>query len=422
VGPAKFSTRAAPGDSGGGGVRPRAGEVAAAPLNLEIAVTAPELGAPAPLAQRAPEARKPLLEKWGGTRESEDAVERALDYLARNQEPDGRWTYVERRTRPGEREPNAHDTAITGLATLAFLAADHTPANDGPYRETVTSAVNFLLAAQRANGDLRGAQPGGGADAGNMYDQGIATLALCEAAQMTGDKKITEAATRGAGFIVKAQSRESGGWRYLPGEYGDTSVFGWQVMALHSARQLGFEVPEKTRRNALRYVTLASTGRNRALAGYQPGHGPSQAMTAELLFARMLLGDELTDEGQREASAYLTQRLPDARRADFYGWYYGSLSLLQLQNDAWNKWNERTRETLVKMQKRGGADDGCWDGNIQWRDRGGTIYSTALGALTLEVYYRYLPLSAERQDAQTRPATRRALPDVGYLQPLKAPG
>jgi hypothetical protein len=301
--------------------------------------------------------------------------------------------------------------ALTGLATLTFLASDHTPTRPGPYRDAVAAAVEYLLNNQRSNGDLRGRQAGGGADAGNMYDQGIATLALAEAALMTGDKRTIDGAMKGAAFIVKGQSRESGGWRYLPGEFGDTSVFGWQVMALHSAKQLGFEVPDVSRERALHYVRIASQGSLGSLAGYQPGMPPTLAMSAELLFARILLGEEVTEEMQQEASDFLTRRLPSARQADFYGWYYGSLSLLQLQNEAWTKWNQRTRETLIRMQKRGGEDDGCWEGNIQWADRGGRVFSTALGALTLEVYYRYLPISAERGGAGSQPAR----PDIGYL-------
>jgi len=51
---------------------------------------------------------------------------------------------------------------------------------------------------------------------------------------------------------------------------------------------------------------------------------------------------------------------------------------------------------------------------LEARNRiGGRIYTTALGALTLEVYYRYLPISAERQDPASQPARKR--PDIGYL-------
>jgi hypothetical protein len=409
--PAIGPAAAAGGGLGGAGLgpKPRGGDVVAVPLNLEVAIAGPRVAAPEPLAQRSVAARKPLLEKMGGTKQSEDAVDRALAYLAREQEPDGHWTYILPSSERGRRGRYPHDMALTGLATLSFLAADHTPNRTGPYREAVENAVNYLIEGQRPNGDLRGRFPGGGADAGNMYDHGIATLALCEAALMTGDARITAAATKGAEFVVKAQNRESGGWRYVPGEYGDTSVFGWQVMALHSAQQLGFEWPQASRDAALKYVRIASAGRQKSLGGYQPGNSATPPMSAELLFARILLGQKLTEEQEEEACAYL----PRQSTSDFYGTYYASLSLVQLQNDTWKQWNERTRENLIRLQRKGGDDDGCWDMNVQWGERAGRVYSTALACLTLEVYYRYLPLNDDGSASQ--PASGPALPDIGYL-------
>ena len=67
------------------------------------------------------------------------------------------------------------------------------------------------------------------------------------------------------------------------------------------------------------------------------------------------------------------------------------------------------------MQKRGGDDDGCWDGNVRRHDRGGRIYTTAMGALTLEVYYRYLPVAEENADPASQPASKTRRPDIGYL-------
>ncbi len=200
--------------------------------------------------------------------------------------------------------------ALTGLSVLAFLANDHTPYEPGPYREVVAAGVEYLLKIER-DGGLRGSRAGGGANNGNMYDHGIATFALAEAL-MTGDRRIAGAAFRGCDFIVAAQHRRTGGWRYVPGESGDTSVFGWQVMALHSAEQLGYAIPPDCRSGMLKYIDIASTGRRRSLGGYQPGGGPSTAMTAELLFCRIMLGQDLDAAAEAEVSPTSPATCPTA--------------------------------------------------------------------------------------------------------------
>jgi hypothetical protein len=55
------------------------------------------------------------------------------------------------------------------------------------------------------------------------------------------------------------------------------------------------------------------------------------------------------------------------------------------------------RDRLTATQHRGGRLDGSWDPTqSRWGvERGGRIYTTALGTMTLEVYYRYLPLLAD---------------------------
>jgi hypothetical protein len=344
---------------------------------------------PSPFTMRDPEQHKPILEKLGGTKESESAVERGLTYLASVQEEDGRWTFVTGNHRPTARR-HQHDPACTGLSVLAFLAQDHRPDKPGKYQETVAGALDFLVHDQLEDGDLRGPLRGGGADNGNMYDQGIATLALAEAALMTGDAKYTQAALKGAQFIVAAQNQQTGGWRYIPGEAGDSSVFGWQIMALHSAEQLGFKIPAATRRGAIRYIAMASSGEQGMLAGYQPNTSATGAMTAEIVFCRMLLGQQLTEDEAGEVSDYLGRQPPNARDPDIYYWYYGSLCMMQMQSETWKQWNTRTRDMLVRSQRKVN-DKGYWDA-MRWSDRGGRVFSTAMATLTLEVYYRYMPL------------------------------
>jgi hypothetical protein len=351
-----------------------------------------------PFKLRAPEQHKPLIEQLGGTKESEGAVERGLAYLASVQEEDGHWTLVTASRRALRNGQSPHDPACTALATLAFLAQDNRPDTPGRYQQVVSKSLDFLITEQSDDGDLRGPLAGGGADQGNMYDHGIATLALDEAALMTRDPRYTSAALKGARFIVAAQNRETGGWRYIPGEQGDSSVFGWQIMALHSAQQVGFEIPATTLRGMIRYILLASSGPNRMLAGYQPREGPTPPMTAEIVFCRMLLGQQLNDDETDEVGGFLGRQPPQGGNADIYYLYYGSLCMMQMHGDAWQRWNTRTRDMLVRTQRRVDESAGYWD-NMKWTDRGGRVFTTAVATLTLEVYYRYLPLQKKGEEA-----------------------
>ena len=82
-----------------------------------------------------------------------------------------------------------------------------------------------------------------------------------------------------------------------------------------------------------------------------------------------------------------------------YYWYYGTLTVFQVGGEPWKKWNASLRDMLCENQRRGGPMDGSsndvdgsWDPVCTWASRGGRVYSTAMGALSLEVYYRYLPM------------------------------
>lgn len=344
---------------------------------------------------RSGQQRQLKLQRNGGTEASEQAVDQGLAYLARVQQFDGRWTYELEDRLAQPRQGHAHDAACTGLALLALLARDHVPHQDGPYRTVVTKGLEYLLALQDEDGDLRGPPElrGPGPNHGNMYDHAIATLALGEAALMSHDRRYAEAARRGARFIIAAQDPRGGGWRYSPGDYGDSSVFGWQIMALHAAEQLGLEIPEATRENALRYVQLCGLGERRMLAGYQPGESPTAAMTAELLYSRMLLGQELDKDDLANAADFISRQAPGASNPDPYCWYYGSLCLLQVHSEVWDLWNRRTRDTLIGLQRAGeGPLAGSWNTNLRWGAQGGRVFTTSLAVLTLEVYYRYSPI------------------------------
>jgi hypothetical protein len=110
------------------------------------------------------------------------------------------------------------------------------------------------------------------------------------------------------------------------------------------------------------------------------------------LFCRMWLGQKLSEPDMTEATGFLSQQKPNAGNPDLYYWYYASLCMLQIHHRshsvAWKDWNTQTRDTLIAMQQKGGY----WDTSVRWGDRGGRAFTTAIATLTLEVYYRYLPI------------------------------
>ncbi len=341
------------------------------------------LTAPPSLYQRSFQQKQRLIQQMGGTEASEESVENALRYLQRMQEPEGRWTQVYKEPEPTGGRSDM-DSALTSLALLCFLASNHTPDAAGPYRDTVEKAIDWLLQQQRSNGDLRGE--------GDMYAQAMATLALAEAATMTNHRPYAEAARQGAQFVLRAQHQRTGGWRYEPGDEGDTSVFGWQIMALDAAQREQFDWPDESIEGAWNWLARVTRGgRQGILSGYQNDQ-PTPTMTAEALFSRMLLGENIDTERRREVGRYLNAHPANKGRADYYRWYYTSLSLIQLGGEAWDQWNATLRDHLIDTQQGDGPLRGSWPANSQWALRGGRIYSTALATLTLQVYYRYLPM------------------------------
>ena len=346
--------------------------------------------------------RSELAVSRGGSRASEQAVERALEWLVAHQNPDGHWDgdgfmihcpKDSPCTGPGRQ--NRDDCALTGLVLLAFLGAGHTH-QAGSYADPVSRAIDWLLAQQKPNGDLRGP--------GRMYSQGIATLALSEALGMTGDPRLRNPVERAVRFIVAAQHPTSGGWRYDPGNYGDTSIFGWQLMALKSASLVDVAVPDSTWQKARGWLSIVGSGRARGLASYLPGEAVTPAMTAEALACREFLGATASDPAVREAAEYIMNYLPHRERQNLYYWYYGTVALFQIGGPQWDKWNTALRDLLISQQRRDGHAAGSWEPRGDpWGNEGGRVYTTALSTLCLEVYYRYLPLQSIGTDETHEP-------------------
>ena len=145
-----------------------------------------------------------------------------------------------------------------------------------PYRQRTLSKVDL----QRPDVDGRRQKSDGSliSGSGNMYSHGLAAICLCEGYGLTKDAKIGHAAQAAIKFIESAQNAEDGGWRYTPGQPGDTSVVGWQIMAMKSALMSGLQVDPKTMDGAAQILKLASAkSKNGGGFAYTPMPPPTSA-------------------------------------------------------------------------------------------------------------------------------------------------
>ena len=341
----------------------------------------------------------------GANVESEAAVKAALKWLADNQESDGRWDAQrsgagKEAMIDGQSRHNAGlhaDAGVTGLAILAFLASGHTHL-DGQYQENVRLGLSYLILLQGNDGRLSGNATPYAA----MYCHAMAAFALSEALAMTGDERLEVPVRRAIQYTVDAQDGGTGGWRYRPGDPGDTSQFGWQVMALKSAEIAGIRIPSGTKLGMGRFLQAVSSGRYGGLAAYRKNYRPTPPMTAEALVCRLFLGISPDEMASREAADFLLGQMPGEGKPNFYYWYYATLAMYQLQGTHWQRWNESLQKNLVDLQQRGGRDAGSWAPETVWGNYGGRVYSTAMATLCLEVYYRFLPLYVEAAALKNR--------------------
>ncbi|QEG36200.1 prenyltransferase/squalene oxidase repeat-containing protein [Bythopirellula goksoeyrii] len=341
-----------------------------------------------------------LASQRGGSEQTEKAVRAALGWLAEAQSDHGGWD-ASRFGSGQERIVLGHnrggagasaDTGITGLALLAFLGNGHSHQH-GSYRIEVARGLEYLRQRQRADGSLYGeAQL-----FARTYCHSMATLAVCEAFAMTHDSRLEPLARSATAYSLAMQHPTDGGWRYRRGDTGDTSQLGWQLMALKSAELAGIEVPNVTWTRIERFLRRVRRGNAGGLASYRPDSPASRTMTAEAWFCHQLLqadrNSALNPDSIHEAMESLSTELPSPSNRNLYYWYYATLALQQNQDHSpssakcWESWNHALTTALLTTQE----NDGSWNADTVWGGYGGRVYTTALSALCLEVYYRYKP-------------------------------
>jgi hypothetical protein len=317
-----------------------------------------------------------------GSSASDAAVRRGLECLVRQQSPDGRWMLDGMFKDKG----SANDTAGTALGLLPFLGAGKTQkaSKDNPFDKTVGKALRFLMSRQ----DLKRGDLGGG-----MYGHGIATIALCEAYGLTQAPNLRLAAQRAVNFIVYAQ-HEKGGWRYSPGQEGDMSVTGWQIMALKSAQMAGLDVPASTLKKAERFLDSFASPTTEGY-GYIDSASTPTTSAVGLLCRQFMQGWGPQNPRLIKGISANLKPVPPGAKKDAYYYYYATQVMYHFGGESWTSWNQKMRDHLVETQAadKASADFGSWSSaGDTWSASGGRLMVTSLNLLTLEVYYRYLPL------------------------------
>lgn len=341
---------------------------------------------------RSKEGRQTYGATRGATPESENAVELALRWLADHQQRDGAWSFdlsrapCDGRCNDGRKNPDqlpTPPTAATGLALLAFLGAGYTH-EEGPYTKTVADGLYYL------RGQMRPAQLGADLQMGSMYGHGIATLAVVEAASMTGDPELREMAIELVQFMLAAR-HPSSSWGYTPGAPGDITLTGWQLMALKGARRLEISMPTDVFSRIRGYVDSLSPD-DGVHYGYRK---PATAKTPTAIGAtlKLYLGRPPEDPACQAGLDQLIAWGPQP--TNVYHNYYATLALHHASDPRWPQWHPRVRDHLVATQAKTGHQRGSWHFPDHYGSVGGRLYTTAMAAMILEVYYRYMPLYDE---------------------------
>ena len=200
-----------------------------------------------------------------------------------------------------------------------------------------------------------------------MYEHGLATFALAEACAVARaskrepDPRYLAAARKAVDFIERTQHQD-GGWRYTPnpGEHSDTSVTGFQVLALKAAREAGIPLEDGCLRDLRTYFQSREMGQDGRTGYTFPSNG-SDAMTGVGVLAHVfLLGDRDCDL-VRQAIPYLARRAesrwgqgtgrngpfrPLTRgidpRISYYDWYNCTLAVYMADGPDgghWQQWN-----------------------------------------------------------------------------------
>ncbi|MFG0256052.1 MAG: prenyltransferase/squalene oxidase repeat-containing protein [Rhodopirellula sp. JB053] len=356
---------------------------------------------------RSDKMKKKLLREYGGNSASEAAVTNALKWISLHQMRDGRWTFAHNlvcNNRCGNGCEEKRSTAFNGataMALLPFLGAGQTH-KSGDFQSVVRRGLKYLIRSGRPG--VKSGLPVLDLSErdGNMYSHGLATIALSEAYAMTEDPTLAAPTQAAINYIVAAQCRD-GGWRYAfqDARGGDTSVVGWQIMALKSGYMGHLTVPPQTIMGSMRFLDKVQSNGG-AWYGYaRPEPELRPATTAVGLLCRMYTGWDINNRALQKGVEGLAEI--GVLKNDIYYNSYAAQVLRQTGGPQWEKFNTELRDWLVDTQAKEGGAKGSWFFRSNHVSGAGRLCITSFATMILEVYYRHMPLYAEQTEEDEFP-------------------
>lgn len=339
---------------------------------------------------------------------SELALQRGLEWLAKNQGPDGNW--------------NSNDVGLVAMGALAFMADGHAPGR-GKYGREVDKAVEFIVSRAKPSGLLNISNP-----QRDMYNHGLATFVLGQAYGMTTtqDRRLGRVLDGALKLIANTQC-EDGGWDYQAQRQRnghDLSLAVMQAKALRSAVDSGLEVPPEVIDLAIRsvrehYSPKGARGATELEQQRLPGQftysrgggGGTIAMAAAGVVCMQEFGqyDDWRIGKNMEIISAAVKELPRASERsgampfDAYTLYYVGQALYQVGGDPWRTSYPKLRDYLVASQssdRNNPQQSGAWfdrgargGGHVGGRE--GELYGTSVACFILAIPNRYLPILQE---------------------------
>jgi hypothetical protein len=323
--------------------------------------------------------RAGLLHGGDGWKGAEGSVKRALEWLRVNQNRDGSW---------GTSDPEA----MTGLALLTYLAHGETTASE-TFGRTVERAIRYLVARQNEAGEFARIDTTGG-----TYAQAICVYAVSEAYGMTRIPALKPAMEKGVEVLIRGQQAGGGfDYRFAQGARRDTSLGGWCSQALKAAFIAGADHArlKPAMERAAADLKAAQKEDGRFFYTDRNSHS-THGMTAVAVLGMQLLGHD-RDSAVRKGLAALEDARCEWKNPPawpMYAWYYIAQTKFHQGGGSWKSWNNRFAIQFIRNQN----PDGSWDSaglslkaGTPGRENLHRVYATTLAALTLQVYYRYLP-------------------------------